>query len=249
MAEQDEKQREADKAAGDKSQDDRRDNLADQQTRLGEQGQERRSNRPAYDYNQNRYGREGEYYRERGGAYDLKNDYQEVGWQAGGWQTGEPSEHLENSYPAGASAGQQGEGYPKSYTDYNWRNQESRTPIRDEPFYGTQQAMKSNNRQAQRGRQNESWMVPGPMSGVGPRGYRRSDQIIQEEACERLTQHGQVDARQIQIQVNDGIVTLEGTVDSRRAKRLAEDAIHDISGVFDVQNHLRVQSGGQASQT
>ncbi|HZQ07373.1 MAG TPA: hypothetical protein VFD70_12405 [Anaerolineae bacterium] len=38
------------------------------------------------------------------------------------------------------------------------------------------------------------WERPGPFTGRGPQGYRRSDERIREEACDRLTQHGQVDA-------------------------------------------------------
>ena len=64
-----------------------------------------------------------------------------------------------------------------------------------------------------------------------------------EDAHERLTRHGGVDASNISVSVEDGEITLEGTVDSRRAKRMAEDAVEDISGVRDVHNRLRVQQG------
>ena len=58
--------------------------------------------------------------------------------------------------------------------------------------------------------------------------------------CERLTQHGQLDASNIEIDVSDGEVTLRGAVDNRQAKRMAEDAAESISGVRDVRNELRV---------
>ena len=87
----------------------------------------------------------------------------------------------------------------------------------------------------------QPWMVPGPMSGLGPRGYRRSDENIFTDVVERLTRHGQLDAREIEVAVEDGEVTLRGTVDSRRAKRMAEDTADSVPGVFDVHNRLIIR--------
>jgi len=86
----------------------------------------------------------------------------------------------------------------------------------------------------------EPWRTPGPHTGRGPKGYRRSDDRIREDVCERLTHHGHLDASAIRISVEDGEVTLEGTVESRRDKRLAEDAVEGLSGVKDVHNRLRI---------
>lgn len=80
----------------------------------------------------------------------------------------------------------------------------------------------------------------GRYSGVGPRGYRRSDDRIEEDVNDRLTWHGEIDATDIQVDVNDGNVTLKGTVNSRYEKRMAENIVENISGVWDVQNNLRV---------
>ena len=77
---------------------------------------------------------------------------------------------------------------------------------------------------------------------------KRSDARIEEDACERLTHHGMLDASGIQVQVNSGEVTLTGTVESRQAKRMAEDILDTISGVRDVNNQLRVQGQGQMGQ-
>ncbi len=86
----------------------------------------------------------------------------------------------------------------------------------------------------------EAWMVPGPYTGRGPRGYRRSDERIWEDVCERLTQHGQLDASGIEVRVENGEVTLEGIVSSREAKRMAEDTAESVPGVRDVHNRLRI---------
>jgi len=90
-----------------------------------------------------------------------------------------------------------------------------------------------------------NWFAPGPYTGRGPRGYQRSDARIEEDICERLTQHGQLDAGDIQVRVEQGEVTLTGVVESRQAKRLAEDILDSISGVKDIHNQLRVQQGDQ----
>jgi hypothetical protein len=81
----------------------------------------------------------------------------------------------------------------------------------------------------------------GQYSGRGPRGYQRGDDRICEDVCEALSQHGQIDAGEIEVEVHDGEVTLTGAVADRWQKRAAEDALEDISGVRDVHNRLRVQ--------
>jgi len=78
-------------------------------------------------------------------------------------------------------------------------------------------------------------------SGRGPAGYTRSDERICENVCDVLTDDRSVDARGIQVTVQDGDVTLDGTVSDRWQKRRAEAAIEDLSGVHNVQNNLRVQ--------
>lgn len=85
------------------------------------------------------------------------------------------------------------------------------------------------------------WSESGPYRGMGPRNYVRSDERIHEEACERLTRHGQVDASDIELEVKDGEITLNGTVDSRREKRMAEDALETVSGMREIHNRLRVR--------
>jgi osmotically-inducible protein OsmY len=84
----------------------------------------------------------------------------------------------------------------------------------------------------------EYWLVPGPHSGKGPRGYQRSDERIREEIGDRLTRHGQIDASDIEVQVANGEVTLAGTTTDRRQKRLAEDVAEDVPGVRDVHNQI-----------
>lgn len=78
-------------------------------------------------------------------------------------------------------------------------------------------------------------------TGRGPANYTRSDERILEDACEHLTRDWRVDAQNIQVTVQDGEVTLDGTVSNRDQKRHAEDCVHDVSGVKHIQNNLRIQ--------
>lgn len=78
--------------------------------------------------------------------------------------------------------------------------------------------------------------------GKGPKGFKRSDDRIREEVSEALFHDHAVDASEIEVNVNDGEVTLSGTVSDRRMKRLAEDCVDNIIGVKDVRNEIRVQS-------
>lgn len=77
--------------------------------------------------------------------------------------------------------------------------------------------------------------------GNGPQGYRRSDERILEDVCDRLTEDRFVDGREITVTVEEGEVTLNGTVTEKFAKRRAEDCADRVSGVGHVQNNLRVR--------
>ena len=90
-------------------------------------------------------------------------------------------------------------------------------------------------------RDDERWS--GPYAGRGPKGYRRSDERIQEEVCERLTEHPSIDASDIEVAVSDGDVTIAGQVESRAVKHLTEVMVETVSGVKEVHNQLRVARG------
>jgi len=87
----------------------------------------------------------------------------------------------------------------------------------------------------------EPWSLNGPFVGVGPRSFKHSDENIKDEINSRLTQHGQLDASDIDVKVNSGEVTLSGTVHSRYEKRLVEDVVEFIAGVKDVHNQLHIR--------
>lgn len=89
----------------------------------------------------------------------------------------------------------------------------------------------------------------GSFRGRGPRGYRRSDERIRDDINDRLTEHDEIDASDIEVGVQNGEVTLTGMVDSRRTKRLAEVIAESVTGVTNVENRLRVQRGESRYET
>jgi len=105
--------------------------------------------------------------------------------------------------------------------------------------YGGQDYGSQNSSQNYRGQ--ESGGSQGRYSGVGPRGYQRSDDRIKEDISDRLTWHSDVDASNIDVKVEKGNVTLSGSVNDRWTKRTAEDIAESIQGVQDVQNQIQVR--------
>jgi osmotically-inducible protein OsmY len=89
----------------------------------------------------------------------------------------------------------------------------------------------------------------GEHRGKGPKEYRRSDERIREDVCDRLSDDAYIDASDIEVRVSNGEVILDGTIDNRNSKRRAEDIIESIAGVSNVQNNLRVGQSMPASSS
>jgi osmotically-inducible protein OsmY len=83
--------------------------------------------------------------------------------------------------------------------------------------------------------------------GKGPRKWRKMDSTIKEEVCEALYYNRYVDATDIEVDVQDGVVHLKGWVDSRDAKREAEHCVEDLVGVHDIRNELHMRNRKVAS--
>ena len=67
-----------------------------------------------------------------------------------------------------------------------------------------------------------------------------ADERIWEEVHDRLMGHPNLDATEVEIEVEEGNVTLAGRVDSRESKWLAEEVTRAVQGVQDVHNRLKV---------
>jgi osmotically-inducible protein OsmY len=86
--------------------------------------------------------------------------------------------------------------------------------------------------------------------GKGPKGYKRTDERIKEDICECLSD-ANIDASEIEVEVQDGVAKLQGTVTDKFQKRMAEDLVEGRRGVKSVENHLRIQpsQGSSTSET
>lgn len=76
--------------------------------------------------------------------------------------------------------------------------------------------------------------------GKGPKGWKRSDDRIKEDVCEALERNSHVDASEIEVDVEGGLVILRGSVQDRRQKRMAEGAVEFLPGVHDVRNEISI---------
>lgn len=74
----------------------------------------------------------------------------------------------------------------------------------------------------------------------GPGPDRRSDDSIQEEICALLTHHPDLEAGEIEVLVEGGEVTLQGSVEQRDARWLIEELVGAVSGVSLVHNRVRI---------
>jgi hypothetical protein len=81
----------------------------------------------------------------------------------------------------------------------------------------------------------------GGFAGRGPKNYKRTDERIREDVCDRLSRDDEVDASDISVRVQNGEVILEGTTETRGQKRRAEEIAANVSGVDDVHNNVRVR--------
>jgi osmotically-inducible protein OsmY len=177
-------------------------------------------------YREERYAPEDDFYRGRG---DSDEDRGPV-W--GGREYGRGSLAGGREYGRGSLGGQREYG-DREYTGLGG----SRGREFDEDQSGSWGM-----RQGQQ-REREGWRAAerGPHTGRGPRGYKRSDERIQEEVSDRLEDDDWLDASDIDVRSEDGVVILEGTVKNKEAKRRAEDLADSCKGVKDVMNRLRVE--------
>lgn len=84
--------------------------------------------------------------------------------------------------------------------------------------------------------------------GLGPyyerlHRHKRSDEELREEVEEALFYDTWVDAEAIEVEVNDGVVTLRGDLPDYDEIRYATDDAWDVDGVRGVRSELRIREG------
>jgi BON domain len=74
-----------------------------------------------------------------------------------------------------------------------------------------------------------------------PKNYKRSDERIREDICDRLAVSAEIDPSELEVSVSAGEVTLTGFVADRQMKFVAEDITDDVPGVHEIHNQLRIR--------
>ncbi len=176
----------------------------------------------------------------RGGHYNPSSDRGYGRFTSESYGGRDFSDSARAPYYGYSSGGQSGMGaqYPSPYDYDSQRHGYDRDRHRDRSFFdraGDEIASWFGDDDAARRREMDH-------RGNGPQGYRRSDERILEDVCDRLTEDRYVDGREITVTVEEGEVTLSGTVPQKGAKRRAEDCADHVSGVSHVQNNLRVRT-------
>ena len=219
---------------------DRRDYESRPNRQRDDLGFQRRGWREGSDY----YGNNDARYRARGGDFAGEQHYRgsdddwRSPWRRSSEEGSSFNDRWQNAY---------GPGIPSTSMDYTGRSASDSGYTDSQDFASRDQddARWWNDRAGwpeERGAASQSFR------GRGPQGYRRSDDRIREDACECLMDDEYVDASEIEVEVRDGEITLSGTVESREQKRRAEHLLEELSGVNEVHNRLRVQSGSERNQ-
>ncbi|MFP5385573.1 MAG: BON domain-containing protein [Bacteriovoracia bacterium] len=125
--------------------------------------------------------------------------------------------------------------------DARWKNDTRAIHMNNDEFgYGTRQ---------RHWYQNLDNMKPhGEHFGKGPKGYQRSNERILEDVCEALRRHDEIDARNVEVSVDGGIVTLTGGILNRRMKKMTERIADSVIGVDDVVNLLSLEGEPKGDQ-
>lgn len=78
------------------------------------------------------------------------------------------------------------------------------------------------------------------MGSKSKQGVRRSDESIQTEILDRLTSDPEVDASEIEIEVENGNVILRGEVVDSEMKEAVETVVRKVAGVHRLNDRLYV---------
>src|SRR5579864_2823337 len=77
----------------------------------------------------------------------------------------------------------------------------------------------------------------------------KTDQEIQDHVQQELRWDSRIDAADIGVAVESGVVSLSGTVDSFAERQAAQEAALRVSGVHDVANDIQVKVPGHLVRT
>lgn len=149
---------------------------------------------------------------------------------------------------SGTYGGYQPSARDSGYQEHEQRSQRGGQPAYGGGYYGDPRSGGQSYNGGQRlyrddagDRGRSSGMSGSARRPVGPKGYRRSDERVHEDLCERLAMNPYVDVSDVSVEVLNGVVMLEGTVQARREKYVIEEIAEAVFGVTEVENRLRMQ--------
>ena len=90
--------------------------------------------------------------------------------------------------------------------------------------------------------------VHSPRTGIAgrmPKNYRRTDERVLGDVCERLAMHPEIDVSDVTVHIEAGVIRLGGTVEDRYERRLVEEITEGVMGVRDIENGVRVRDRRQ----
>lgn len=138
--------------------------------------------------------------------------------------------------PGGVTAHQFDDSYNLEEMDFN--------PHKGEAFrYPGKRSEPSRDADLGRGSAGTNWNSGiGNYYGRGPKGWKLTDEQIKNKVSEILLHSHDVDPSELDIEVEEGVVTLKGYIQSIGMKRVAEDLILSIPFVEDVFTQLKVKN-------
>lgn len=77
----------------------------------------------------------------------------------------------------------------------------------------------------------------------------KTDKEIHEAVLQELKWSTKIEETEVGVEVDEGVVTLTGTVSCYAKKVAAQEAAHQVAGVLDVANDIKVQVPGSMSRT
>ena len=83
------------------------------------------------------------------------------------------------------------------------------------------------------------WLLPGLGISHDSPIYQRSNEQISKDAYQRIEQHPLLETSCIDLNIEQGKVTIDGTVETLNLKEMLEQTLYHISGVSYVDNRLR----------
>jgi osmotically-inducible protein OsmY len=186
------------------------------------------------------YRRSGAYGQMRWGEHEDTPDYYGTGSHYGGGYGTAPSTRTSGSGSWGAT-GYAGQGAWSE--DQDWLPEDERATTGEYASYGrsTYGAQSGYGRDYGSSYGRSAAEMRQDYRGRGPKGYSRSDERLKEIICERLTDDPRIDASDVTVEVQQGVVKLTGAVPERRTKYQIEDLI-ERCGAQDVDNQLRIKS-------